>query len=154
MTSTLTIVCPDVRSCEIVTALRSFGHHDVPEIAEPAGGSFTLHFGRGTLKLSCLIQLQPGDAFSKLVLGMYNYFRKLPTREGDRNKRYVLDRIGNAAMMIGIVAEPHFEIDDMRLDCIWKIAEAVDGVIFNGDAILNLKGERILSNGGNRDVEM
>ena len=68
------------------------------------------------------------------------------------NKDYVLSRIADVEMMIGVVADPAFAKEDSRLDIVWKIAECMDAVIFNGDAILDLQGQRILDVKGNFDI--
>jgi hypothetical protein len=103
--------------------------------------------------LTSLVQHEPGDRFSTLVLGMYNFFRTIDT-DAQGNKRYVLDRVGNAELMIGVVADPECSETDPRLDCLWAVTEALDAVVFNGDAMLNLEGNRILSRNGEHDVLM
>jgi hypothetical protein len=55
-------------------------------------------------------------------------------------------------MMIGVVADPEFSENDSRLDILWHIAECMDALIFNGDAILDSQGQRILDHTGNFDV--
>jgi hypothetical protein len=68
------------------------------------------------------------------------------------NQNYVLSRIADVEMMIGVVADPKFAKADSRLDILWKIADCMDAVIFNGDAILDLQGQRILDHKGEFDV--
>jgi hypothetical protein len=103
------------------------------------------------LTLSSLIQDQPGDKFSRLVLSMHNYFRSVET-DAMSNKSRVLTRIENLEMMIGVVAEPEFVEDDSRFRILWRIAECMDALIFNGNAILDLHGQRILDRDGRFDV--
>ena len=83
---------------------------------------------------------------------MHNFFRTIET-SAVSNKNFVLSRVENAKMMIGVVAEPEFLESDPRLDCLWKIAEKLDAVIFNGQAMLNLEGENIIMKDGQHDIE-
>jgi hypothetical protein len=123
------------------------------EGSEPEWQRITLHFPEGSMTLTSLIRHEPGDKFSKLVLSMHNFFQTVDTHE-EANKREVLRRVETAQMMIGVVTDPELSETDARLDCLWRLAEAVDGVLFNGDAMLNLQGERILSRSGEHDILM
>lgn len=110
-----------------------------------------LRFSEGEMFLTSLVRRIPGDSFSKLVLSMHNFFRMAET-DATSNKNFVLGRIQNAKMMIGVVADPEFSEMDERLDCLWRIAEQLDAVIFNGDAMLNLQGQRIMTEIGDHDI--
>lgn len=152
MSSAVTLLCPMRIYCKALDAIRASCNADIDvEGSEEAWERVTLRFTSGTMVLTSLVRQVPGDKFSTLVLSMYNFFRTIDT-DAERNKKYVLGRIENVAMMIGVVAEPEFSDTDARLDCLWSLAEQVDAVIFNGDSMLNLAGERIMSRSGEHDV--
>lgn len=152
MSSAVTLLCPKRASCKALDAIRESCNADIDlEGSEDAWERVTLRFQSGTMVLTSLVRQVPGDKFSKLVLSMHNFFRTVDT-DAERNKRYVMRRVENVEMIIGVVAEPEFSETDARLDCMWKIAEQVDAIVFNGDSMLNLAGERIISRSGEHDV--
>lgn len=82
---------------------------------------------------------------------MLNYFDPVETAlEG--TKATILAVIGKVAMMIGVVADPEFSESDRRLDLLWDIVESTGALVFNGDAILDSQGNRVLDHSGDCDV--
>jgi hypothetical protein len=152
MTSACTILCPTIDYSKVLDAIESATEGELS--LEGTRGKWTritvAHSGK-QIFFSGLVQLQPQDKFSKLVLSMYSFFNMVET-DMVSNKDYVLSRIADVEMMIGVVADPAFAKEDSRLDIVWKIAECMDAVIFNGDAILDLQGQRILDVKGNFDI--
>src|SRR5262249_1730925 len=110
-----------------------------------------LCFSSGKMVLTSLVRHVPGDRFSTVVLSMHNFFRRVNTTGVD-NKERLLESIANAQMLIGFVADPVFSENDSRLDCLWTISEKLDALIFNGEAMLNSKGERVMTEDGHYDV--
>jgi hypothetical protein len=148
------MVCPERGYRNVLNAVRSC--HDVQLTVEGNDETWdrlVLHFPTGTMVLTSMVRHAPGDKFSKLVLSMHNFFRTVET-SAMSNKNVVLSRVENAKMMIGVIAEPEFSESDLRPDCLWRIAEQLDAVIFNGQAMLNLNGERIMAKDGQYDVQV
>lgn len=154
MVSSLTVVCPEKDYRKVFVAVRSFPAAQVTlEGNEELWDRIVLGFPTGTMVLASMVRHMPGDRFSKLALSMHNFFCRVKT-SAVSNKNFVLSRVENAKMMIGVVAEPEFSESDTRLDSLWRIAEELDAVIFNGQAMLNLEGERIIAKDGQHDVEV
>jgi hypothetical protein len=115
--------------------------------------NITLKFANSELRFNKLVQERPGDKFSKMILGMHNYFRKIDTIALG-NKDYVLECIGNANLAIGVAADPKFSEEDEHFDIIFAVAEALRGVVFNGSGMLNTQGKMLLDDDGSFDYEI
>lgn len=100
-----------------------------------------------TLTLSRQVRLEPGDAFSKMVLGMHNYFWQVNT-SAVAIKQEVLDRIEHVALAIGVVAEPEFNESDGHYDYLFGIAKTLEAVIWTGSGVINAEGKMILDGDG------
>jgi hypothetical protein len=147
-------VCPEKGYGKVLDAVRSFQAVNVTlEGNEESWDRLVLVVPAGTIVLTSLVRHAPGDKFSKLVLSMHNFFRTIET-SAESNKNFVLSRVENAKMMLGVVADPSFSEGDTRLDYLWRIAEELDAVIFNGQAMLNLEGKRIIAKDGQHDVDL
>lgn len=103
------------------------------------------------MTLNRKVRLKPGDSFSKMVLGLHNYFRQVNT-SAEAIKREVLDRVSGMELAIGVVAEPEFVEEAGHFDYIFGIAAAVDGIIWNGEGVLNADGQLLLDGEGNCEV--
>jgi hypothetical protein len=152
MTSACTILCPTIDFGKVSDAIRSAtaGELSIEGTRESWTRITVVRSGK-QITFSGLVQLQPGDKFARTVLSMHNYFFEVKT-DLESNQKFVLNRIANVEMMIGVVADPEFADDDGRLDILWRIAECMDALIFNGDAILDLQGQQILDQNGKFDV--
>ena len=82
---------------------------------------------------------------------MHNFFRTVETAAAS-NKSHVLARIESVKMMIGVIAEPDLVDGDIRFGCLWAVAKRLDAWVFNGDSILDLHGQRVMSRNGDYDV--
>jgi hypothetical protein len=152
MTSACTILCPTIDYGKVLDAIQSstVGEVSLQGTRENWTRISAVDSGR-EIRFSGLVQVQPGDKFSRTVLSMHNYFRTVTT-DVVSNQRYVLSRIANVQMMIGVVADPKFAKEDRRFDILWRIAECMDALVFNGNAILDLQGQRILDHERKVDV--
>jgi hypothetical protein len=97
------------------------------------------------------IRREPGDAFSKMVLGMHNYFRCVKTT-AEAKQRDILNRVANMALAIGVVAEPEFVEEARHYDCIFGIADALNAIIWTGSGAINAEGKLLLDGDGNCEV--
>jgi hypothetical protein len=105
----------------------------------------------GTLTLNSMEHEGAGDRLSQLRLGLHDFFWNVETTAADR-KRTVLEAIASCALAIGVVAEPAFDEAERHFDCVLNVAKAVDGVIFNGVAMLDCDGRLVLDQDGKTDV--
>jgi hypothetical protein len=152
MTSACTILCPAINYAKVLEAIRLTSDGEISlDGTNEKWGRITVMLPSKQVTLTSLVREMPGDKFSKLVLSMHNFFRTIETPAAS-NKRYVLSRIADVQMMIGVVAEPQFLEDDSRFDILWGVAEWNSALIFNGEAILDLQGRRILDCNGEFDV--
>jgi hypothetical protein len=152
MTSACTILCPTNDFGAVLDAIQSATAWELSlEGTRDYWTRITVVYTGKQITFSGLVQVQPGDKFSRTVLSMHNYFRTVKTDVAS-NQGYVLRRIANVQMMIGVVADPEFSEDDSRFNILWHIAECMDALVFNGEAILDLQGQRILDQDGKFDV--
>lgn len=93
------------------------------------------------------------DDFSKLTLGTATFFRSIKT-SALANKAYVEDFVSRTELAIGVSAPGGFSEDHRHFDCIFGAAQALEGIIFNGDAMLNDEGELILDSDGKFEITL
>jgi hypothetical protein len=144
MSEYCTIISPvkDFRS--MITILRQLGA-EVSDIdgTEQEWRSVSLKSDVSKLVFNSMIRQFPGDEFSKLVLGIHNFARKLQGAD-IRTAQTVLDAIANAQLLIGVVASPGFLESNPHQEYVLGIAKSVGGLIFSGDAILDSSGNPLL----------
>jgi hypothetical protein len=102
---------------------------------------------KSTLTLNSMEHEKPGDQFSEVRLGLHNLFWNVKTDSLERRKT-VLDAIASCVLAIGVVAEPTFEESEGHFECILDVAKIVEGVIFNGNGILDSEGRLLLDQEG------
>ena len=99
-----------------------------------------------SLTFTSMEQLAPGDQFSQIILATHNEFRlvrikfRLLRRKAARVQDDVLLFVARTDLMIGVVAETSFGADDSFLACVDAATRSVDGLIFNGSAMVNADG--------------
>jgi hypothetical protein len=109
---------------------------------------------RGTsLVLNRQIRREGGDGFSRMVLGMHNFFRRVNTSHTATKER-VLRSIESANLAVGVVAEPAFDEDAGHFDIIFGLTDLLDAVIWNGSAVLDARGSTILDGEGESEVQV
>ena len=101
-----------------------------------------LRGSHATLTLNSMQREKPGDDFSKLILSTHNFLSKVeaaaPTREA------VLKAISSCAIAVGVVAEPALDERDGHMACVLDVAGILNGMIFNGSAMLDANGALLL----------
>jgi hypothetical protein len=102
-----------------------------------------------SLRLTTMRRVRPGDEFSKLVLGLHNHFRKAAEREGQAG-RLALNRVAGLQLAVGVVAEPAIDHEEWMERVILSTAQAMEGLIFNGHALLASDGTLVLDSQGTR----
>lgn len=153
MNSAVTLVCPETAYQKVLATVHTFDSQVSLQSNDESWDQIVLNFATGTMVLTSMIRQGSGDKFSKLILSLHNFFRTINTI-AHSNKDLVLSRVANARMLIGVVAEPEFRAPDARLECLARIADELDALIFDGQAMLNAKGERIIAKNGQHDIEI
>lgn len=103
-----------------------------------------------TFSLTNMRRVEPGDKFSKLILGTLNFFYKINT-DATHNKERIIKLVESSVWVIGIMVEPEFKEEAGHFECIFKIAELLDGLIFNGIGMIDKNGLMILDKDGEYD---
>ncbi len=145
---------------EILTYLENDGMRDVsdglsdmevPDKSDLEIKMFERNYFEGNLRISLKKQFERGDSFSHLIAGTWNFLETIET-EHEAQKKKLTHRILECKTAIGIRAEPVFTLTDKRLDCVFRITEMCDGIIFNGSEMLDRNGELILDKDGNSEI--
>lgn len=89
--------------------------------------------------------------FSRLIMGMHSYFRKIATPAA-AVKEDVLKRVSQCRYALGVVAEPEFVDDANHFDYIFGLAEALDALIWNGSGVIDIGGRIVLESTGNSEM--
>jgi hypothetical protein len=122
---------------------------EVPDESDLEVKMFARYFFDETLlRISLKRRIEQGDSFSKMIGGTWNFFRMIET-EHEAQKEELTHRILECKTAIGIRAEPEFTLTDKRLDFVFELMEMFDGIIFNGEAMLDKEGKVILDYAGN-----
>jgi hypothetical protein len=154
MPQNCTILCPSDEPQKVIACLRELmddGAHLHLTGKESNWSRIDIATPTASLALSRQVEREPGDSFSKMVLGMHNYFYQAKT-SAKAVKAEVLDRVANLALAIGVVAEPEFLEEAGHYDCIFGIAAAMDAIIWTGSGVINAEGRMLLDGDGNCKV--
>lgn len=154
MAQNCTILCPTDDAQQIVAVLRDLlgGGAGLRVTGKDSSWSkIEIKTSTASLTLNRQVRRKPGDSFSKMVLGMCNYFRQVKT-SAKAIKKDVLDRVTNMALAIGVVAEPAFVEEARHYDCIFGIADALNAIIWTGSGVINAEGKMLLDGEGNCEV--
>lgn len=151
MSSACTLICPSKRFSEAINAISVVfqDNYDVQGETQ-SWRRIEVRLPQSLIAFTSLIREKPGDQFSKIILSMHNFFRQIKTT-AKANKQFVLSRVVNAEMLIGVIAEPAFIEKDKHFDCIWTLADRLDAIVFSGEAMLDAQGVRLLSQTGEAD---
>lgn len=154
MSQNCTILCPTDAPQQVVACLRDL-LQGAPEIVvtgkESDWSRIEIKTPGAYLTLNRQVRRKPGDAFSKMVLGMHTYFDGVKT-SAKSIKKDILDRVLNIALAIGVVAEPAFVDEDRHYDCIFGIAADMNAIIWTGSGVINADGKMLLDGEGKSDV--
>lgn len=149
-----TILCPIDEPKQVIDALRDLVQEDAVIRMTGKDSEWTkikIKTESASLTLNRLVRDKAGDSFSKMVLGMHNYFRQIKTKAKSTQKD-VLSRVENMAMAIGVVAEPEFVAEERHYDYIFGVAAALDAIIWTGNGVINADGKLILDEDGDSEV--
>jgi hypothetical protein len=154
MPENCTILCPADEPERVVALVRELvGDEDrVVLSGTPADwSSIKINNLGASLVLNRRVFRENGDAFSKMLNGMWVYFDSVKT-EHNEIKADVQRRIEEHVLAIGVVAEPVFVEEAGHYDCIFGLATAFDALIWNGNGVINSSGELLLGGDGNTEL--
>ena len=99
----------------------------------------------GKLTIFTKVREKPGDEFSGMILGLANYARNSEAKQATEEvKEKVEGFIFAVNIALGVIAEPEFTQTDERLDIVFGLAEKLNGLIYNGDMLLDYNGARVI----------
>jgi hypothetical protein len=154
MPQNCTILCPTDEPQRVLALLRDLIQDDADVRVtgnESNWSKIEVKTRAASLTLNRQIRVKPGDSFSRMVLGMLNYFNHVKT-SANAIKKDVIDRVENVALAVGVVAEPVFVEESRHYDCIFAIAAALNAIIWTGSGVINAEGKMLLDGEGNCEV--
>ena len=90
----------------------------------------------------------PHGAFNRAVLGAATYFRRVRRPAAIRDR--VVTQIAATQLLIGCVATPAFFAHDV----VFAIARAMNGLVFDGQGMLDGGGKLVLDSKGRHDIQV
>lgn len=140
MAESCTIYCKVLNPEEIARLL----HSHFPSSGTATGDSMIVHGTDGSLRLTQKAFREPGDEFCRMMLGIRAFIARFESADAV-SKQMVLDHLDHSDLAIGVVAEPAFDADERYNAVVFAIAKALDGVIFNGQEMLDANGVTLLA---------
>jgi hypothetical protein len=133
---------------EILNYLESI---KLTEVKDSDIRTFDINYKEGNLQISIRKQIERGDSFSKMILGTWNFLRNIETSYNNQKKE-LITRISECETAIGIVADSNFTETDERATFIYKLMEMFDGIMFDGQGMVDKKGKIILDYDGSSEI--
>ena len=140
MAESCTIYCKVLNLEEIARLL----HSHFPSSGQTTGDAMMVHRTDGSLRLTQKVFRERGDDFCRLLLGTHTFVDGMPC-DDQVAKKALLNHIITCKLAIGVVAEPAFDADERYNAVVFAIAKALDGVIFNGQEMLDANGATLLA---------
>jgi len=140
MAENCTIYCKVLNLDEIARLLRSH----FPSFRPTTDDSMTAHTSRGILRLTQKVYRERGDDFCRLLLLTCAFVEGMSDADPVVKKRLAF-HVESCEVVLGVVAEPTFDADERFHSVVFAIAKALDGIIFNGQEMLDANGVTILS---------
>jgi len=102
-----------------------------------------VHGSVGSLRLTQKIFRERGDDFCRLLLSTCAFVEGMSDADTAVKKR-LASHIESCDLVLGVVAQPDFDADKRYHSVVFAIAKALDGVIFNGQEIIDANGLKLL----------
>ena len=133
-----TIFCGLPAPDRVVAALRNCG---LDTASSAAWATLEVSAPSGRLRINRKDFEEPGGEFSTIILGMLNAVR---TRGDPPAAPEAIELLQDCDLMLGLRAEPAFSRDDVRERAICAIAEATEGMIFDGAVLRTSDGRAVV----------
>lgn len=140
MAESCTIYCKVLNLDEIARLL----HSHFPSSSPTDGDAMVVHGSDGSLRLTQKAFREPGDEFCRMMLGIRAFIKRIKSADTS-NQKAVVDHLDLCDLAIGVVAEPAFDVDERYHAVVFAIARALDGVIFNGQEMLDANGVTLVA---------
>ena len=105
------------------------------------GMKYRIKFPQEHIDFYILIRNQGGDQTSKIILGAYNFFKRIIS-DVPSNQKFIQQHIQHCNSSIGIKCSTEFS--DLSYVYIMQFANEFNGLIFNSSGMLDVDGELIL----------
>jgi hypothetical protein len=152
MSDNCTIICADADYQAAFNSLRAVSPLPLAiEGNQDAWSRIEIRSPTSSIAFTSLVRKAPMDPFSKLNLSLSNFFRRIETPHEELRQKIVA-HINNATLMIVVVAEPEFSEQDLHPEFIYSLAQTLNGMVFDGDAMHDDEGEILLDQRGESDV--
>lgn len=135
MAQSCTIYCKVLNLQKIAQLLQAI----FPLSTATTGDSMTVHGREGALRLTQKVFRQRGDEFCRLLLSTCAFVEGISNADAVVKKR-LASHVESCELVLGVVAEPRFDADERYQAIVFAIAQALDGVVFNGQEILDANG--------------
>jgi hypothetical protein len=99
---------------------------------------------RCVIQLNRLVKDEPGDKYSKLILGLFNYFNKLKYNS-ESQKKTVLGLVSEAKCLIGVVCEASDSNKDNCYRFVLELAQLLNACVFTGNDLVDASGSSLTS---------
>jgi hypothetical protein len=143
--SRFTLFSAGASEAEVVAAVHKIVRDHAVRCEEnpPEGGIRVVTTdGENALRLSTMEQIEPGDEFSRMVLGLANWCRQSAGTASDKKRCH--DLALAATVAVGVVATPEIQPEDVRGDFVFDLAASLRAVVFTGSSMLDSDGTLLL----------
>jgi cell wall assembly regulator SMI1 len=155
-----TIFCPVQKHDATLACVKAVAPARKPSVRGGAAAwkAITLKDATGVLVLTRTRFVRGGfkgapGAFNRVIVGASTFFRHVRVRP-KQIREEVLRRISETNMLIGCVATPAFSADLGHYDVVFAIARATNGMIFDGQGMLDASGTLILDRSGRHGLRV
>lgn len=140
MSESCTIYCKVLNLEELARVV----HLHFPSTGSAAGDSMMVHGSDGSLRVTQKVFREPGDEFCRMMLSIRAFVKRIESADA-RSQQAVVDHLDQCDLAIGVVAEPAFDADGRYHAVVFAIAKALDGVVFNGQEMLDTNGVALVT---------
>jgi hypothetical protein len=135
----------------ILSYLERIGTLELEDDDDDNVRTFEKLFSNGKLKVSLKKQVERGDKFSFMVLGVCNFFENIETKFKNQ-KQTIINQLLDCETAIGIVADSNFTETDERATFIYNLMQMFDGIMFDGQGMTDKNGKIILDHDGSSEI--
>jgi hypothetical protein len=96
-------------------------------------------------------RVAPGDKVSKTLLGLVNWLERIAT-PNPRATPIAVRRVFETKAMIGLTITPEVSEERGHFDFIWALAESLDALVWNGEALFTTEGELLVNAVGESEI--
>ncbi len=155
-----TIFCPSEKHDATLACVGAVAPALKPSVrgGVAARKAITLNNASGVLVLTKTRFVRAGfqgapGAFNRVILGACTFFRHVRVRP-KQIREDLLRRISETKLLIGCVATPAFSADLGHYDLVFAIARAMNGMIFDGQGMIDARGTLILDKSGRHGLRV